>query len=93
MATRLERAAATGLIQAGPLYLKSVVLTPAAALSTASLQDSAAGGGTDVISLQAAASGSSAVWTAGDPDGVFFGTGLYLTLSGAGAAVSVEYEQ
>jgi hypothetical protein len=93
MATRLERASATGLIQAGPLYLKSVVLTPAAAAATASLQDTAAGGGTDVLSLAAAASGNGALWVSGDPDGVYFGAGLYLTLSGAGALVSVEYEQ
>jgi hypothetical protein len=93
MATRLKRATATGLIQAGGLYLKSVVLTPAAALSTAKLQDSAAGGGTDVISLQAAASGASAIWSAGDNDGVYFGAGLYLTLSGASAEVTVEFEQ
>lgn len=93
MASRLERANATGLVQPGPLYLLSVVLTPAAAVATAAFQDTSAGGGTDVISLQAAANGGSAIWTSNSDDGVYFGTGLYLTLSGAGAAVSVEYEQ
>ncbi len=93
MATRLERASATGLIEAGPLYLKSFILTPAAATSVASLQDTAAGGGTDVIKLQAAANGSSPIWKCGDPDGVYFALGLYLTLSGASADVTVEYEK
>lgn len=93
MATRLEKIAATGLIEAGPLFLKSMVLTPAAAVATALLQDTAAGSGTDVISLQAAANGNSAAWQSADKDGVYFAAGLYLTLGGAGAAVSVEYEK
>jgi len=92
MASRLERASATGLIQAGPLWLKSVALQGGSANSTALLQDSSAGGGTDVLGL-AAVIGSSAVWTSGDKLGVYFKTGLYLTLAGAGAALTVEYEQ
>lgn len=93
MATRLEKVSATGLIEAGPLYLKSFVVTPAAAVATGSLQDTAAGGGTDLITVQAAASGSSVAWTSGNDDGVYFGAGLYLTLSGAGASAAVEYEK
>ena len=92
MASRLERATATALIQAGPLYLKSVALQGGSANSTALLQDTAAGGGTDVLGLAALAN-ASACWTSGDKLGVYFKNGLYLTLAGAAAAVTVEYEQ
>jgi hypothetical protein len=90
--SRLERATATGLIQAGPLYLKSVVLQGGSANSTALLQDTAAGGGADLLGLAALAN-SSEGWQSGAPRGVYFRTGLYLTLSGTGASVTVEYEQ
>lgn len=91
MASTLKRAAATGKIADGPVYLKSVALQAAAANATALLQDTTAGSGTDVLGLAALANGS-AVWAAGDPDGVLFAKGLYLTLAGADAAVAVEYE-
>ena len=90
--SRLERATGTGLIQAGPLWLKSVILQGGSANSTALLQDTAAGGGTDLLGL-AAVIGTSEGWQAGGREGVYFKTGLYLTLSGTGAAVTVEYEQ
>lgn len=92
MATRLVRRTSTGLAIAGPGRLRAVVLTPAAAVSAVLVQDSSAGGGTDVLSLQAAANGASAVWLSADPDGVPFSAGVYVTLSGASAAVSVEVE-
>lgn len=90
--SRLERVTATGLIQAGPLWLKSVILQGGSANSTALLQDTSAGGGTDVLGL-AAVIGTSEVWQAKAHEGVYFKTGLYLTLAGAAAAVTVEYEQ
>jgi hypothetical protein len=90
--SRLERVTSTGLIQAGPLWLRSVVLQGGSANSTALLQDTAAGGGTDVIGLAALAN-SSEGWLAGAREGVYFKTGLYLTLAGTAAAVTVEYEQ
>jgi hypothetical protein len=89
----LEQATATALVEAGPLYLKSVVLTPAAAVATVTIEDSAAGGGTDLLSLQAAANGNSAVWTSGEKDGVYFATGVHATIAGAGALLTLEYEK
>lgn len=92
MASRLERVTSTVLIQPGPLWLKSVALQGGSANSTVLLQNSAAGGGTDVLGLAALAN-ASASWVSGDKLGVFFKTGLYATLTGTAAAVTVEYEQ
>lgn len=91
MATRLRQVTATGQAAVGPVRLKSAVLTGAAAAATADLDDSLAGAGVDLLSLSAPAGGT-ASWTSGDPDGVFFGTALHATLTGAGAKLSIEYE-
>lgn len=93
MATRLKLVTATGLALAGPLYLKSVHLAAGgAAAATALVQDSAAGGGTDVLSLAAPIGGGDG-WTSGDKDGVYIAAGVYVTLAGADAEVSVEMEK
>lgn len=93
MSTKLERITSTALVEAGPVFLKSVVLTPAAAKSTVVIEDSAAGSGTALLSLQAAADGASAVWQSPDSEGVLFSAGIYATLAGTGAAVSIEFER
>jgi hypothetical protein len=91
----LVKAVATGNIVSGRGQLNSVILTPAAAVSTVDVRLDGSGG-TVVLSLQAAASGSSVVWRASDQQygqagaGVAFAGPLHVTLSGAGASVSVE---
>ena len=92
MATRLKRVNATALIHTGPARIKSIVLTPAAAVATLTIDDSLDGSGTDALSLQAAASGNSAVWRTGDQDGAYVSIGIHATLAGAGALVTIEYE-
>lgn len=90
MAARdLKQVTATGDVVAGPVMLRSVVLTPAAAVSTLEVRDDSTG---DVrLSLQAAANGGSAVWVAGDGGGVLFSTSVHATLTGASASASFEY--
>lgn len=91
MASNLRRITATGVICTGKCRLKSAVLQGGSANSTALIEDSAAGGGTVILGL-AAVIGDSAAWTAADPEGVFVTTGIYATLAGTGAALSVEYD-
>jgi hypothetical protein len=68
-----------------PRTLYGVVLTPAAALSTVEVRDGS--GGAIRLKLQAAASGSSAIWS--DPNGVTFSSSIHLTLAGASAVAAV----
>ena len=68
--------------------LFSVVLTPAAAVSTLVVKDGGSGG-TTILSLQAAANGNSAVWRSGS--GVPLNGVLHATLSGASAVAAFEY--
>jgi hypothetical protein len=91
MATRLKRITATGLVLAGPCWLKSVALKGGSANSTVLVQDSLAGGGTDVLEL-AAVIASAAGWTSGDEEGAWFSLGVYATLAGTGASASFEIE-
>lgn len=91
MAARLKRVVATGLAQAGPCWLKSVTVTGAGVAATALIQDSSAGGGTDVLGINAPI-GDTGEWTCGDEEGVWFVTGVYVTLGGAGASCSIEVE-
>lgn len=91
MASKLKRLTATGAAFTGKVYLKGVVLQGGSANSTVLIQDTTAGGGTDVLGL-AAVIGTSAVWSAGDLEGVFFTNGVYATLAGTGAAVTIEVE-
>ncbi len=72
--------------------VKSVTLTPAAALATVVVRDGT-GSGTIKLALQAGASGVSAVWTSNDKEGVLFVAGVHITITGAGALVDVEFEQ
>ena len=77
----------TGTALAAPAALGTVVLTPSAALSTLVLRDNGAAG-TIKLSLQAAANGSSVVFS---PEGgrVMFYTDIHATLVGAAAAVDL----
>lgn len=91
MASNLKSATATGALISGDARLKSAALMGGSAAATLVLDDSTDGTGTVELRL-AAGIGTTAVWTAADPEGVLFGTGIYATLTGAGAAVSIEYE-
>lgn len=89
MATNLKYRTTTGDAVTGDAYLKSVALHGGSAASSVEVRDGS--GGSILLSL-AAPIADSAVWTSGDPDGVFFGSAVHLTLAGTGAAVAVEVE-
>lgn len=91
MASIMKRISATGLVQAGPAWLKSVNLQAAAANATLLIQDTTAGGGTDIFGSATLANDSRA-WASGDSQGVYFANGIYATLSGASATAAIEYE-
>ncbi len=73
-------------------FVHSVVLTPAAATATLVVRTGGASG-TIKLTLQAAADGPSAVWSAGHDAGALFPNGVHVTLTGAGALVDVELSQ
>jgi len=92
MATRLKRVTATGAVHTGKAWLKSVMLTPAAAVAMLDVRDDTSGATTILLSVQSAVSGNSAGWTSGDTEGVWMTTGIHATLTGAGATATFEYE-
>jgi len=80
---------ASGLVHSGPGILRAITLTPAAAVSTATVYDNTAGSGTIICKLQAPANGGSAIYA--PPGGIAFGTGCYIALTGASASASALY--
>ena len=84
-----KRISATGAIKSGAGFLYAITLQGGSANSTVVLNDSLAGAGTDVYSLAAVLATSQSV-TFNPP--IHFATGIYATLAGAGAIVSVAYE-
>jgi hypothetical protein len=91
VATRLTLRSSDGAAYTGNARLKSVVLTAGSDAATVTIDDSTDGNGTDLLTLKAAAN-ATVSWTAGDPDGVFFTTGIYTDVSGTSPSVTVEYE-
>lgn len=89
MTSNLARVTATGLATTGKGCLKSAVLAAGSANATAQIRDGASGA---ILLSVAAVANASTPWQTSDPDGVFFGTGVHVTLTGTGAAVSVEVE-
>lgn len=85
----LKQLAATGAVKAGPGLVSAVVLAAGADAATVVLDDSTAGGGTDVLKLSAVANGSAAI---SFPRPVYFSVGIYATLTGTGPVLSVAYE-
>lgn len=82
--------AASGSALARPGQVVGVVLTPAAAAATVTIYDNPSGAsGTKLVSLQAGANGASAVFA--PTSGIGCGQGLYASLGGAGAEVTVLY--
>lgn len=90
MATQAKRVTATGLAVAGPAILYAAVLCGGSAASEALIEDTAAGSGTALIELQAVATGQGD-WSSSR--GVYFKTGVYITLAGASATAWIEYEK
>lgn len=80
---------ATGAVKAAPGFVHVISLAAGSAAATVILDDSTAGGGTNVWRMAAAANDGDSVTF--DPP-IFFAVGIYATLSGTGATVSVAYE-
>jgi len=81
---------ATGAVKAGPGRVGAISLAAGSGAAAAvTLDDSTGGGGTNKWKL-AAAQGAGDSISFDEP--ILFGTGIYATLSGASAAVSVSYE-
>lgn len=72
-----------------PVFVHSVVLTPAAAVATLVLKTNGSSG-TTKLTLQAAANGNSVSWTSADHGGTSFPLGVYADIGGDGAAASIE---
>lgn len=81
---------ATGAVKAGPGFVHAISLAAgASAAGTVILDDSVAGGGTSKWKMAAPTGGGDSV-TFATP--IYFATGIYATLGGTGATVSVAYE-
>lgn len=81
---------AATVVTARPARVMLIVLTPAAAASTAVVFDNAsAASGTVIARLQAAASGASVVWSVSA--GVVANAGLTVAVTGTGAIANVAY--
>jgi hypothetical protein len=89
MASNLKQVSATGNVDASARELVSAVLTPAAAASSVEFRDGA--GGPVLLTLKAVANGASVPWMTGDGAGVPFQSTIHVTIAGAGALVTCEY--
>lgn len=90
MAARdLKQVTATGDVVAGPVVLRSVVLTPDGTnAATLAVRDDS--GGAVRLTLQCPGAGPSVVWASG-AGGALFSTAVHATLTGTGAVASFEY--
>lgn len=79
----------TGAVKTSPGRVAAISLAAGSAASTVTLDDSTAGSGTSKWKLGAITGGGDSI-SFDEP--ILFGTGIYATLEGAGAAVSVSYE-
>ena len=80
----------SGLVKTGPGVAHEISLAPAAALATLIAYDNTSATGTIICQLQAAASGGCARY--GPKGGVVFSKGLYIAITGAGAAYNLAYD-
>ena len=81
---------ATGAVKAAPGFVHAISLAGgAAAAGTVILDDSTAGGGTNKWKMAAPTGGGDSVTF--DPP-IYFAVGIYATLAGSGAVVSIAYE-
>lgn len=79
-----------GLIKTGPGVAHEISLAPAAATATLIAYDNTAGSGTIICQLQAAANGMTARYSPNG--GVVFSKGLYIAITGAGAAYNAAID-
>jgi hypothetical protein len=86
----LAKVTGTGNVGTGSKYLRSIVFQPGSGASTLDLRLDGAGG-TIVMSLAGAANGPPVTWYSGASPGVG-ASQPHVTLTGAGASVSVEYD-
>jgi hypothetical protein len=86
--SNLAKVTATGNVAAGQRVLRSVILSPAAAVASVDVRLDGASG-TVVATLQAAANGGAVVWQAAR-EGVL-ASQLHATLTGASASATFEY--
>jgi len=86
--TNIKAAAATGDITTASAYLRNVVLTAGSDAATVVVK-AGGSGGTTVLTLKAAANTTAA---SGELGGAYCGSGIHVTLTGTGPAVSVVYE-
>ncbi len=95
----LAKVTATGNVPGagGRGQLRSIILTPAAAIATLDVRLDGSGG-TVVATLQAAANGGSSVWHAAPRQAGVAGAGvpfpgpLHATLAGTGASATFEFD-
>ena len=80
----------SALIKTGPGVAVEISLAPAAALATLIAYDNTSATGTIICQLQAAGNGTGCHFS---PDGgVAFSKGLYIAITGVGAAFNVAYD-
>lgn len=91
MARDLKEVSATGNVTATvPAYLHSVTLTPDGTNAASLLVKDGSGGATR-LTLRVPGAGPSVTWSAGDHQGVLFGTAIHATLTGTGAVADFEF--
>lgn len=90
MARDLKQVTATGDVVAGRAYLHSVVLSGGAATDNTTLEVRDGSAGDVRLTLKALAL-ESVVWTAGDREGVFFGSAIHATVTGTAPKASFEF--
>lgn len=88
MASKLRHHEATGDVTTETTALKSVACTGDGAAGSVVVREGGSGG-TIRLTLRAA-SGSTVVWTASDPNGVVFSDGIHVTISGAEVSLEIE---
>lgn len=89
--TKLKKITATGVVQTGAGFLRSVTLVAAGAPVTLDLRDDALGASGVIMSLGAPL-GATTVWVTGDRQGVAIVSAIHATLGGAGVSATFEFE-
>lgn len=85
--SRLIQASATGVVRAGPAYVKSFTLTAGVDAAVAALTLD----GAEVLRIKAAAA-ASFTWRSGSPTGAFGNAPNITTLTGTTPLVSIEVD-
>lgn len=86
----MKEVSATGTVVSSRAPVHSVILSAGIDAASVVLRDGG-GAGTVKVTLKAAA-GTSAVWNAGDRQGVDFATDVHATITGTTPTVDVEFD-